>query len=72
MLHQVDEKLDCHARVVTPENIAFEYALAGPFQRLPAFIFDLAVRVAFFIAVIFVMFFFRSWCPLAVFLPACY
>lgn len=63
MLHQVDEKLDCHARVVTPENIAFEYALAGPFQRLPAFIFDLAVRVAFFIAVIFVMFFFSIVVP---------
>lgn len=48
------EKLDCHARVITPENIEFEYDLAGPFQRLPAFLFDVAVRVACFLALLFV------------------
>jgi len=29
---------------VTPENIAFEYQLAGPFRRLPAYAIDLAIR----------------------------
>ena len=42
------EKLDCHARVITPENIAFEYALAGPFKRLPAFLLDVAIRTTAF------------------------
>ncbi|MFK7736774.1 MAG: RDD family protein [Pirellulaceae bacterium] len=51
MNQTMDAKIDCRVRVVTPENIAFEYALAGPFQRLPAFALDLLVRVAFFIAV---------------------
>jgi uncharacterized RDD family membrane protein YckC len=50
-----DEKLDCFARVITPENIEFDYALAGPFQRLPAFLFDLAVRTLVFCAVLFVL-----------------
>ncbi|MFN3189784.1 MAG: RDD family protein [Aureliella sp.] len=50
-----EDKLDCSTRVITPENIAFEYALAGPFQRLPAFLFDIGVRVAFFIAMVFVL-----------------
>lgn len=30
--------------MVTPENIAFEYQLAGPFRRLPAYLIDVAVR----------------------------
>ncbi len=32
--------LDTTTEVVTPENIAFEYQLAGPVRRLPAFVFD--------------------------------
>jgi len=36
--------LDTTIAVVTPENIAFEYQLAGPFRRLPAYLIDLAVR----------------------------
>ena len=48
------EKLDCYARVITPENIAFEYALAGPFQRLPALLLDVAIRSAVFGAIVFV------------------
>ena len=38
------DKLDCYVSVITPENIEFDYALAGPFQRLPAFLFDLLIR----------------------------
>lgn len=35
-----DKPLDSTIHVVTPENIAFEYRLAGPFRRLPAWLFD--------------------------------
>lgn len=37
---QIDSTID----VVTPENISFEYQVAGPFRRLPAFIIDLTIR----------------------------
>lgn len=36
--------LDTTIAVVTPENIAFDYQLAGPFRRLPAYLIDLVVR----------------------------
>lgn len=36
--------LDTTIAVVTPENIAFDYQLAGPFRRLPAYLIDFAVR----------------------------
>ncbi len=51
------DKLDCTARVITPENIEFEYSLAGPFQRLPAFAFDLAIRALVFFALFLVLIF---------------
>ncbi|QDS94796.1 RDD family protein [Roseimaritima multifibrata] len=35
--------LDTTTEVVTPENIAFEYQLAGPFRRLPAYLLDVMV-----------------------------
>ena len=46
------QKIDCVVRVVTPENIEFEYLLAGPFQRLPAFLVDFGIRGSIFLAVI--------------------
>ncbi len=55
MLALSPNQLDCTTRVITPENIEFEYALAGPFQRLPAFLFDFAVRCAAFVGLCFVM-----------------
>ncbi len=36
--------LDTTIEVITPENIAFEYQLAGPFRRLPAYLIDVAAR----------------------------
>ena len=45
-----DPPLDATIRVVTPENIAFEYRLAGPFRRLPAFLLDFCVGSALLIA----------------------
>lgn len=48
--------LDLTATVLTPENIQFEYRLAGPFRRFPAFVFDLIVRAfaIFALAVLFI------------------
>ncbi|MEM1227159.1 MAG: RDD family protein [Planctomycetota bacterium] len=43
--------LDTTIAVVTPENIAFEYQLAGPFRRMPAYLIDVAVRWAIIIAI---------------------
>jgi uncharacterized RDD family membrane protein YckC len=37
--------LDAHVDVVTPENISFHYEVAGPFQRAPAYLVDLAIRL---------------------------
>ncbi|TWT91296.1 RDD family protein [Stieleria varia] len=44
-----NQPLDTTIGVVTPENIAFEYQLAGPFRRLPAYLVDLVVRWAIII-----------------------
>jgi uncharacterized RDD family membrane protein YckC len=41
-----DQPLDSTIQVVTPENIAFEYRLAGPFRRLPAFLLDMCLQFA--------------------------
>lgn len=54
MLQPLQRKIDCVVRVVTPENIEFEYMVAGPFQRIPAFLIDFAVRVSLFAFVIIV------------------
>jgi uncharacterized RDD family membrane protein YckC len=37
--------LDTRIEIVTPENIAFQYRVAGPFTRLPAYLIDLALRI---------------------------
>jgi uncharacterized RDD family membrane protein YckC len=39
-------QLDTHFEMVTPENIAFQYRVAGPFQRLPAYLLDVLVQGA--------------------------
>lgn len=41
-------QIDSTVEVVTPENIAFHYQVAGPFRRLPAFLLDLLIRAAVF------------------------
>jgi uncharacterized RDD family membrane protein YckC len=38
-------QIDTRIEIVTPENIAFQYRVAGPFRRLPAFLIDVAIRV---------------------------
>lgn len=44
-------QIDSHVEIVTPENIAFRYRVAGPFRRMPAFGLDLLIRFAIIIAV---------------------
>ncbi len=36
--------LDTTIAVVTPENVSFQYQLAGPFRRAPAYVIDVVVR----------------------------
>ena len=50
-----DSPLDATIHVVTPENIAFEYRLAGPFRRLPAFLLDFCIGTAIFIGLVIVI-----------------
>jgi uncharacterized RDD family membrane protein YckC len=45
--------LDTTIEIVTPENIAFQYRLAGPFRRLNAFLIDLALRGLVLLLVLF-------------------
>lgn len=52
---QRDPPLDATVQVITPENIAFEYRLAGPFRRLPAFILDFCVGTALFIGLVIII-----------------
>lgn len=47
--------IDSTIQIVTPENIAFEYRVAGPFRRLPAFLIDLALRLFVFFLVMFLL-----------------
>lgn len=37
--------IDTRVEVVTPESIAFEYRIAGPFRRLPAYLIDKLVQM---------------------------
>jgi len=43
--------LDTTISVITPENIAFDYELAGPFRRLPAYLIDILVRFGLILAI---------------------
>ncbi|MEM8864584.1 MAG: RDD family protein [Planctomycetota bacterium] len=50
---QPDQQLDSRTRVVTPENIAFEYRTAGPFTRLGAYLIDIGIQLLVVILSIF-------------------
>jgi len=43
------QQLDNAIEIVTPENIAFRYQVAGPFRRLPAYLIDLVIRGMMFV-----------------------
>ena len=51
-------QLDSRIEVVTPENIAFHYVLAGPFRRLPAYLIDVAIRMLVLMGLLFAAVFF--------------
>ena len=53
------KQLDLRIEVQTPENIAFQYRVAGPFRRLPAYLIDVIVRglLAAGVVVLFLMMF---------------
>jgi uncharacterized RDD family membrane protein YckC len=46
--------LDLGVEVITPENIAFQYRVAGPFLRLRAYLIDAAIRAGVALAGAFV------------------
>lgn len=48
---QIDSSID----IVTPENISFQYQLAGPFRRLPAYLIDIAIRFTVWMLTLFLL-----------------
>ena len=60
-------EIDSVIEIVTPENIAFQYRVAGPFRRLPAFVLDTMLRIGIFLATLFLLgmllVFGASWFP---------
>jgi len=44
-MQKLQGQLDNSIEIVTPENIAFQYRVAGPFRRLPAYVLDIAIRL---------------------------
>lgn len=53
--------VDLMVAVTTPENISFEYQLAGPFRRLPALLLDIAFRYLFVFAIVITFGFLGIW-----------
>jgi len=49
---QREKPLDTTIEIVTPENISFDYRLAGPFRRLPAFLIDVFLRFAILMGIV--------------------
>ncbi len=41
-----EKEIDNTATVTTPENVRFDYKLAGPARRFPAFLIDFGIRIA--------------------------
>ncbi len=48
-------QLDSRIEIVTPENIAFHYLVAGPFRRLPAYLIDCTICVVALVGGLFVL-----------------
>lgn len=47
--------IDLTAVITTPENIQFEYRIAGPFRRLPALLLDFTIRMMCLVAILILM-----------------
>ena len=54
-MSQPPRQLDSRIEIVTPENIAFHYVLAGPFRRLPAYLIDCGICISVLLAGLFVV-----------------
>src|SRR5205807_9157363 len=50
---QPSAQLDSRIEIVTPENIAFKYRVAGPFRRLPASLIDALIRAGIILLTIY-------------------
>ncbi len=50
---QPSNQLDSRIEIVTPENIAFKYRVAGPFRRLPAYLIDSLIRAGIIILTVY-------------------
>ncbi|MEM7783003.1 MAG: RDD family protein [Planctomycetota bacterium] len=48
--------LDNVMEVTTPENIAFQYRLVGPFSRLLAYVYDVLISLLFYVILCFVIY----------------
>ncbi|MBC8353881.1 MAG: RDD family protein [Planctomycetes bacterium] len=48
-------QIDSTVEIVTPENIAFHYQVAGPFRRFPAYLLDLLIRSGLITLVVIVL-----------------
>ncbi len=55
------QQLDTQIEIVTPENISFKYRVAGPFQRLPAYLLDVLVRLAIQVSAWLIISFVFAW-----------
>lgn len=65
------DPLDSVIRIVTPENIAFEYRLAGPFRRSVAYLIDAVIVISVVAAVLIIaLLLLRSSSSIGVFLIA--
>jgi uncharacterized RDD family membrane protein YckC len=55
------KQLDDTIEIVTPENIAFEYRVAGPFRRMLAYLVDVILRIVVFFAVMMALYIAMAW-----------
>ncbi len=56
-----DAVLDNQLLVTTPENIAFQYRMAGPFQRVGAYLLDIVISQAAYGVLAFLIMLLFSW-----------
>ncbi len=54
-------ELDSRIEIVTPENIAFQYRVAGPFRRLPAFLIDMMICLVTYAVISFAIMMISFW-----------
>src|ERR1700722_19876412 len=52
------EQLDSRIEIVTAENIAFKYHVAGPFRRSVALLIDMLIQIGVLIALVMIALFF--------------